>query len=403
MLAPWCSLNSGRELAGLRDRGAAQAEAGGGGGEVAAAVDRLLGRDAVGAELVDLGAVAAVVHDRHQHADALAADGLELLDVHQQAAVALDQQHLAVALRRGDADGGGQRRADGAEVVDHVIALGRPALHVGHHHAEVMARADDDLPVLGDRLVELEHRLARVEGVGLHREFLGVGRVAGDLLGHLVGAEAGARHAALLHARHDRLGRGPGVGADVQVGGAQALPQAARVGVDLDGAGAGIEVAAFGRVVAERRTGADHQVGLGEALAREVAGEGAGDVERIGIAVEQALAEQRRRHQRARLGGQRFQCRAGAGQDGAAAGKDDRLLGLGDHVDDAVDDRGIGHRPLRHRHQLGGGCVVGEVRPGLLLQVHRHATAPPGAARAPPPGRPRARCRAGGPRASPPT
>ena len=104
----------------------------------------------------------------------------------------------------------------------------------------------------------------------------------------------------------DRLGRGLGVGAHVQVGGAQALPQAARVGVDLHRARAGIEIAALGRVVAEPRADADHQVGLGEALAREVAGEGAGDVERPGIAVEQALAEQRRRQQRARLLGQRL-------------------------------------------------------------------------------------------------
>jgi|HubBroStandDraft_5_1064220.scaffolds.fasta_scaffold72361_2 hypothetical protein len=50
MFAPRCSLNRG-EAAGLDDRGAAQAETGGG-GEVAAAVDRFLGRDVVGAELV---------------------------------------------------------------------------------------------------------------------------------------------------------------------------------------------------------------------------------------------------------------------------------------------------------------------------------------------------------------
>ena len=37
-----------------------------------------------------------------------------------------------------------------------------------------------------------------------------------------------------------------------------------------------------------------------------------------------------------------------------------------------VDHGGIGQRPLRHRHQLGGGRVVGEMRPSLLLQVHRH-------------------------------
>ena len=55
------------------------------------------------------------------------------------------------------------------------------------------------------------------------------------------------------------------------------------------------------------RADADHQVGLGETLAREIAGEGAGDVERPRIAVEQALAQQRRGEQRARLLGQRLQ------------------------------------------------------------------------------------------------
>src|SRR5437868_4243848 len=71
-------LEQRRQAAGLRHRRAAQAEAGGGGGEVAAAVGGLFGRDAVGAELVHLGAIAAVVHDSHQHADALAADRLQL-------------------------------------------------------------------------------------------------------------------------------------------------------------------------------------------------------------------------------------------------------------------------------------------------------------------------------------
>ena len=84
---------------------------------------------------------------------------------------------------------------------------------------------------------------------------------------------------------------------------------------------AGIEIAALGRVVAEPDADADHQVGLGETLAREVAGEGAGDVERIGVAVEQALAEQRRRQQRARLLGQRLERLARAGADDAAAGQ----------------------------------------------------------------------------------
>ena len=61
---------------------------------------------------------------------------------------------------------------------------------------------------------------------------------------------------------------------------------------------------------------------------------------------------------------------------------------------DAVDDGRIGDRPLRRRHQLGRRRVVGQMRPGLLLQVHRHATAPPAGARPARSGRPRARCRA---------
>ena len=202
--------------------------------------------------------------------------------------------------------------------------------------------------------------------------------------------------AALLQAGEDRLGGGLGVGADVEIGGAQPLPQAARVDVDLDDAGAGIEIAALGRVVAERRADADHEVGFGELLAREVAGEGAGDVERIGIAVEQALAEERRRRQRTRPARPapraRRRRRTGSRRDrrSGSASRPRRSCRR------PVDDHGIGHRPLGRRHQVGRGRVVGQVRPSLLLHVHRHAQHDRASARAAPPGRLRARCRAGG-------
>ena len=195
----------------------------------------------------------------------------------------------------------------------------------------------------------------------------------------------------------DRLGRGPGVGADMQVGGAQALPQAARVGVDLDRARAGIEVAALGRVVAERRADADHQVGFGEALAGEVAGKGAGDVERVGIAVEQALAEQRRREQRA--GFARPAPPAPARRRSRMAPRPAMMIGFSasaimSTTRSTIAGSGTGRCAVGS--QIGRGRVVGDVRPGLLLQVHRHAQHHRAAARAAPPGRPRAHCRAGG-------
>ena len=47
--------------------------------------------------------------------------------------------------------------------------------------------------------------------------------------------------------------------------------------------------------------GGDHQIALGEQLAAKIGGEGTGDIKRKRVAVEQALAEQRCRQQRARL------------------------------------------------------------------------------------------------------
>ena len=94
--------------------------------------------------------------------------------------------HLAVAARRGDADCRRQARADGAEIVDDVILVGRPAPHVGHGDAEVVPAADHDVPVLGDRLVELDaspcadRRCWAAPGIPWQS-----GESPGDLLGHV--------------------------------------------------------------------------------------------------------------------------------------------------------------------------------------------------------------------------
>jgi hypothetical protein len=67
------------------------------------------------------------------------------------------------------------------------------------------------------------------------------------------------------------------------------------------------KVAAFGRVVAEPGSRGDHQIAFGKQLAPEIGGEGAGDIQRKRVAVEQSFAEQRPREQRTRFLRQGFE------------------------------------------------------------------------------------------------
>ena len=137
------------------------------------------------AEFVYLGAVATVVDRADQHLDTLAAYRFQFLDVHHQAAVAFDQQQLAVATRGGHADGLRKRRADGAEVIDHVHVLGVTAMEVRNDDARKVRAAADHRPVLGYRRIEFEHGRAWVHHIGGHQKLFGVRarRHGGDLRG----------------------------------------------------------------------------------------------------------------------------------------------------------------------------------------------------------------------------
>ena len=121
-----------------------------------------------------------------------------------------------------------------------------------------------------------------------------------------------------------RRGRQLGVGAHMQVGGAHAVVQPERLGVDLHHLGLGIHVAAVDGVIVEARADGDDEIGLLAQLARDVAGEAAGDAERERIVIEHAAGEQRGRQQRAALLGQRLDLACRAGAHDAAAGDDDR-------------------------------------------------------------------------------
>ena len=149
-------------------------------GEVGTAEHRLAVVEPILPQLVDLGAIGAVVEHADQHLQPVPPQCFQLLDVHEQAAVALDQHDLAVLPRGGDAERDGDGISDGAELPQHVEIL-RPA--PAHMRLEIglVAGARDRVPVLGDGAVELRDDAARIERTGRDREFRGVDRGGGDL------------------------------------------------------------------------------------------------------------------------------------------------------------------------------------------------------------------------------
>ena len=156
-----------------------------------------------------------------------------------------------------------------------------------------MPAGDDDVPILRYGRVQFLDNRTRVERAGSRRIGLGVRVLGGrgNLRGNLVTAPAATADAPFLEPAHNRLGGGLGIGLDMKVGGSQPLPQPARLGVDTYHLGVGKEVATLGRVVTEPGSGGDHKIAFGKQLAAEIRREGAGDIERKRVAVEQTLAE----------------------------------------------------------------------------------------------------------------
>src|SRR6266566_3697701 len=70
------------------------------------------------AELVQLGAVRAIVHHHNQDVQPVALDGFKLLHMHHQAAVAVEQHHGSIRARGGHPYGERDAVADRAELAD---------------------------------------------------------------------------------------------------------------------------------------------------------------------------------------------------------------------------------------------------------------------------------------------
>src|SRR5215472_12181868 len=121
--------------------------------------------EAVGAQLVKLRAVSAVVHRADQDAKALTLDRLEFLDVEQEPAVALEQHDLAVAplpARSRNPKRIRQAVADRTELTHRRVALRRPAAHLGVEIG-LMAAAADNVPILWNDRVDGPDHLAWIQ------------------------------------------------------------------------------------------------------------------------------------------------------------------------------------------------------------------------------------------------
>src|SRR5262249_30214455 len=118
--------------------------------------------EAVGAQVVNLRAVSAVVHRGDQDANSLTLERLERLAMEHEPAASLAQHDLALAAlpaRSRNPKRIRQAVANRAELTHRRVALRRPAMHLAVEIG-LMAAADDDVPVLWNDRVDGSNRLA---------------------------------------------------------------------------------------------------------------------------------------------------------------------------------------------------------------------------------------------------
>src|SRR5262249_16829781 len=121
--------------------------------------------EAVGAQLVKLRAVSAVIHRADQDAKSLTLERLEFLDMEQEPTVAFEQHDLTLAAlptRSRNPERIRQAVADRAKFTDGRVALRRPATHLGVE-ISLMAAADADVPILLNDRVDCLNPLARIQ------------------------------------------------------------------------------------------------------------------------------------------------------------------------------------------------------------------------------------------------
>jgi len=106
------------------------AEPVGNGREIGPPEHRAVIRKAVGAQLVDFRAIGPVIDGEDDHPQPVAADRLKFLNMHQQAAVAVEQHHWLLRPCRGHPHGKADAVADGAEFANGQEMRLRPRRHM---------------------------------------------------------------------------------------------------------------------------------------------------------------------------------------------------------------------------------------------------------------------------------
>src|SRR5262245_55256300 len=270
-------------------------------GKIGASEPHLLVGNAIHPQLVDLRSIGAVVQRDDQHLNVVSCNRLQLLDMHDQTAVAVDEQHSAIIACDRNPDCVGQTGADGAEVANARVQLRRPPLRVRCGEIGAVAAAADQEPVLGDDTIDLLHGAAGVDGavrkLVRYRDprfepACGLRRPIADLV-----ADLGWRRP--LQAFVDGGNPKPRIGAPLRLSDCAIVTHGARTGVDLDDPRLRVELAKMRGEASQACADRDDEVSLGEQLSRHVARPAATNANRKGLAVEQPARRKRRGEQSA--------------------------------------------------------------------------------------------------------
>src|SRR5690606_14339544 len=138
--------------------------------EITASEDRTCIADAVLAQFVDLRPVGAVVQDTDEDPKVVTPDRLQFLNMHEEAAVAVDDHDRIVGPGGCGARGIAEAIADRAKLADREERRGATAAHVGRE-SRTMTGAVDHHPLLR------KHPVERWKGVARVHEFVAVERI----------------------------------------------------------------------------------------------------------------------------------------------------------------------------------------------------------------------------------
>ena len=186
----------------------------------------------------------------------MAPDRLELLHVHHQAAVAIEEHDLPVGTRGRYAHRERDSIADRAELADGEELLLRPRRHL-RKEPRAVAAGIDHLPVARQRLLQRLHHGAWVEQPRLDLEDVAVGLRIANALRHRIASPAAAAGRQRGGQCLDAQAR---IGSQVVARHLLALAYRDRVDIDLQHLRLGPELAAAARMVGKRAANRDDEV-----------------------------------------------------------------------------------------------------------------------------------------------